>query len=328
MTGLNPGATYTYKAYSDSTCTTEIASETFTTPASLTASSITATTATLTIAGHAGAWRYKADKAPHTACSSAVSTTTKDLAGLSAGTTYTYTAYSDSTCTSEVADETFTTSASLTASSITKTTATLTLAGHTGNWWLKKTAPTPAGTCTAGEADFSHALTSLTTGATYTYKAYSASGCASANEIASETFTTTPNAPQNVGAQYQDGSLKVWWDKPSGAQAADSFSYAVDCSTSTSAPYTWTSTHCATVVRHHERERQRDDQHGGLQARARPRGQGRRQQRVGRVRRPLRHAARRADGPERHLRRVIGRRPVLEHDGVDEAVQRSRSGRL
>ena len=45
------GTSYTFKAYSDSACATEIASETFSTPASLTALSITATTATLTIDG-------------------------------------------------------------------------------------------------------------------------------------------------------------------------------------------------------------------------------------------------------------------------------------
>ena len=76
----------------------------------------------------------------------------------------------------------------LTASAVTATTATLTLANHTGDWWLKKTAPTPAGTCTAGEADFSHALSSLTAGTAYTYRAYRDSGCAT--EIASATFTT------------------------------------------------------------------------------------------------------------------------------------------
>ena len=79
---------------------------------------------------------------------------------------------------------------SLSASSVTATTATLTVTGQTGDWWLKKTAPTPAGSCTAGESDYSHALSSLTTVTSYTYKAYSDSACTSANEIASVDFTT------------------------------------------------------------------------------------------------------------------------------------------
>ena len=57
---------------------------------------------------------------------------------------------------------------SFSASGITPTTATLTLAGPVGDWWLKETAPN-TGTCTAGESDYSHALSSLTSGTTYTY---------------------------------------------------------------------------------------------------------------------------------------------------------------
>ena len=80
----------------------------------------------------------------------------------------------------------------LTASAVAATSATLTLSNsnYGSNWWLKQTSPTPAGTCTAGESDFSHALGSLTASTTYTYKAYSDSGCTSANEIAEVTFTT------------------------------------------------------------------------------------------------------------------------------------------
>ena len=78
---------------------------------------------------------------------------------------------------------------SLIAGGVTVTTATLTLTGHLGDWWLKETSPA-TGTCTAGEADYSHALSSLTAGAAYTYKAYRASGCASADEITGATFTT------------------------------------------------------------------------------------------------------------------------------------------
>ena len=68
-------------------------------PATLSAGSIGATNAVLTIANHTGAWYYKANTGPHTSCSSAQSGTTATLSGLTAGTTYTYKAYSDSTCT-------------------------------------------------------------------------------------------------------------------------------------------------------------------------------------------------------------------------------------
>ena len=196
LSTLAAGTTYTYQAYSDSACTTakQIASATFSTPIVLTSSGVTATTATLTLEGHSGNWYYQADAAPDNSCTGPVSGTTKALTALSPGTTYTYKAYSDATCTTAnllTTASAFSTPASLTASEITKTTATLTLAGRTGNWWLKKTAPTPAGTCTAGEADFSHALSTLVKNTNYTYKAYSASTCATTNELVTVSFLTT-----------------------------------------------------------------------------------------------------------------------------------------
>ena len=101
----------------------------------------------------------------------------------------------------------------LVASSVTFTTATLTLTGHAGKWWLKKTSPTPAGTCTAGAADLSHDLTALTEGTTYTYKAYGDSGCTTANEIAAGTFTTLA-LPTGVAASASKGGVSVTWTAP------------------------------------------------------------------------------------------------------------------
>ena len=70
----------------------------------LTASSVTHNSATLTIGNHTGDWYYKANAAPDASCSStAVSTTTKNLTGLSGNTSYTYKAYSDSSCNTELA---------------------------------------------------------------------------------------------------------------------------------------------------------------------------------------------------------------------------------
>ncbi len=123
---------------------------------------------------------------------------------------------------------------SLTASSVTTTTATVTLTGHVGDWWLKKTAPTPAGTCTAGESDFSHALSALTAATTYTYKAYSDSACSTAKEIAAATFITPPGVPTNVsvGGSSINGSHRLYpvsWNKPANTLATDSFAYQLEC---------------------------------------------------------------------------------------------------
>ena len=126
----------------------------------------------------------------------------------------------------------------LTATTVSFATATLTLTGYTdGNWWIKKTS-SPAGSCTAGESDYSHAISSLTPSTSYTYKAYSDSQCQNVNELASETFTTAAlSSPDSVGAQVQDTSmtttannqLQVWWDRP--ANVTGSVGYTVSCYT-------------------------------------------------------------------------------------------------
>ena len=64
----------------------------------------------------------------------------------------------------------------LTAGSVTHNTATLTLANHSGNWWLKRT--TPASTnCKSKGTTATESLSSLTGNTSYTYKAYSNSDC-------------------------------------------------------------------------------------------------------------------------------------------------------
>ena len=105
---LTPGTSYTYVAYNTTICgptSAEIARKTFTT-VDLTASAVTATTATLTIENHEGDWYYKANAAPDNSCKGPVNagTVTKALAELSGNTSYTYSAYSDSACSTELAE--------------------------------------------------------------------------------------------------------------------------------------------------------------------------------------------------------------------------------
>ena len=79
----------------------------------------------------------------------------------------------------------------LTASSVTTSTATLTLREYTGTWWLKRTTPADTNCKSMGTAAATGAtedLTSLTPGTPHTYKAYSDSSCT--NEIVSGSFTT------------------------------------------------------------------------------------------------------------------------------------------
>ena len=77
----------------------------------------------------------------------------------------------------------------LTVGSVTTTTATLTIVRYSGNWYYDATSG-PHTTCQGPVSGTSADLTTLTAGTAYTYTAYSASGCNSADEIASETFST------------------------------------------------------------------------------------------------------------------------------------------
>ena len=80
---------------------------------------------------------------------------------------------------------------SLDASGVTATTATLTLSNHNGAWWYERTSPVGDATCQSVAAGAKTAsLSSLTAGTSYTYKAYDKSGCNSADELATVTFTT------------------------------------------------------------------------------------------------------------------------------------------
>ena len=208
LSTLTANTSYTYKAYRDAGCATEIASATFST-LSLTAGSITDTTATLTIGNHTGNWYVKQTAPTAGTCSSAISSTTHDLSALTAGTSYTYKAYRDNGCATEIASATFST-LSLTAGSVTTTTATLTLANHTGNWYVKQTAPS-TGTCSTAISGTTHDLSTLTAGAWYTYRAYRASGCADASELAAAVFLRRRHRqqPQRGECEYLIHWLRV-----------------------------------------------------------------------------------------------------------------------
>ena len=106
VTGLDSAKSYEFKVRAVNATGTGAASDASASYSpkdeTLIVTKVESATATLTISNWAGAWYFKADKAPHNTCSGPVSegTASKNLAGLSGNTSYTYTAYSDSTCTS------------------------------------------------------------------------------------------------------------------------------------------------------------------------------------------------------------------------------------
>ena len=224
VTGLTNGTTYKFKVRAvntngDGTPSDESASATpKAATVTLTASEITSTSATLTLANYAGDWSYKGTPANSPCNAVADGTTTAELSDLTPGTEYNYVAFNSSTCgptTAEIARETFTTpvAATLTASAVEATTATLTIGNHTGNWHYKRTAPT-MGSCSSAVSGTSEDLTGLTAGTSHTFKAYSDSNCS--KELASEPLLTKPGKTTGVSPDPGSTEIGVSWTAVTG----------------------------------------------------------------------------------------------------------------
>ena len=108
LTGLKKGTSYTYEAYSDSGCSTKIATASaFTTlGSSLTVSNVTSSSATLNLSNYTGTWYSRRIHPDTTLCSVGVTGATQNRDSLTSNTTYAYTAYSDSNCTADNALDT------------------------------------------------------------------------------------------------------------------------------------------------------------------------------------------------------------------------------
>ena len=141
----------------------------------------------------------------------------------------------------------------LSAGSIGATNAVLTIANHTGNWYYKADTG-PHTSCSTAQSGTTATLSGLTAGTTYTYKAYSDSGCTTGNLLATASAFTTltpPSSPQSVsvGSDNFDGNIRrypVSWNKPANTQATDSFGYQVEC-TSVNDRNTTDWTACGTI---------------------------------------------------------------------------------
>ena len=195
------GATVSGGGYSVGTSFTAIERDT---TVGLTASGIDTSTATLGLVNHSGnhsgAWWYKrtTPTGDDTCHSVANATTTPTLSGLSTSTTYTYKAYDATNCANAdvMASETFTTLASestLTATSTTATTARLDIDGYTGSgWYYKYTSPTGGQCSSSAVTATTTRATGLATSTSFTFGAYSDSGCLSLLATSNEVTTWAP----------------------------------------------------------------------------------------------------------------------------------------
>ena len=214
LAGLSNAETYTYSAYSDSACRTLLVTADAFTTRNIAVTNVAQTTATVTLNGYAGNWYYQADTGPDaTACNGPTSgATAVNLASLTAGTPYTYRAYDNNTCltsvsggtANELAYASFTTiETTLTASNVTAAGATLTIANHSGNWYYQHSGA--GATCQGPVAGNSQSLTTLTAG-TYTYSAYSNSGCTTLLATA-EAFTLGQHHVSSLTSAKTDGAV-------------------------------------------------------------------------------------------------------------------------
>ena len=222
LSNLAGNTSYTYKAYSNNTCSTELAARTFLTrpakpgkPTATAGAGSGKLTLTATLTGGSGAltkWEYTKDNGANW---TAITTDTDNnlsyvVSSLTDGTDYTFKVRATNATGTGPASDASTAVApldeTLAASSVTHNAATLTLTSHSGNWWLKRT--TPASTnCKSKGTTATESLSNLAGNTSYTYKAYSNSDCST--ELAARTFLTKPAKPGKPTATAGAGSGKL-----------------------------------------------------------------------------------------------------------------------
>ena len=188
---------------------------TFTTeenPPSLTAStsSITHNAATLTIANYDYSWYYRANTGPHATCSSsAVTDADEDLTGLAGNTNYTYKAYRDSGCGTELASGTLLTkpgkptTPTITAGAISdelRLAASVTGNGTLTKWaYQQREANNAFGSWTeisSTSNPLSYTVSGLTNGTDYQFKVRAVN--ATGDGVASDPSTAAQPEPQTL----------------------------------------------------------------------------------------------------------------------------------
>ena len=174
---------------------------------------ISAHNAAVTISQHTAAWWIK--HTPSGACTSVPAGEDISRTGLTKNTDYTFTAYSDSTCSTALTPSVTKTTLNpeLTTSGVTATTATLTLSGWVvtmdGQWRYKHV----GGTCSDAQSALTANVTGLTHATYYTFTAYNDATCSAGEEIdaAPQFPTNTPGlASSNITQTGLTLTLSNW----------------------------------------------------------------------------------------------------------------------
>ena len=235
LTELSTATAHTFKAYSDSRCTAELATESFTTkPGQVTGLGLSASSATLTASWKAvpGATRYtiqwKTSSQQYDSSRQAAPTgSSYIMANLTNGTQYTVRVRAtgsggDGAWSSEATGTPAVPKFVLSATNVTTTGATFSLSNRTGTWYLKGGASSGASGATVancvavagGSLGSSYTLKNLTEYTTYTFTAYSAADCKEASKLNSLIFRTASKLGKVVGLTAtagSDSSIDLSW---------------------------------------------------------------------------------------------------------------------
>ena len=227
---LAGNTSYTFKAYSDSGCATELATATAfltkpgqpTTPVAATAGSgKLLVTSSVTGGGTLTHWEIAQKSSTDTDYGSFTDLTAQTttslshvVSGLDNAKTYRFKVRAvNATGDSADSAESVAVSpaaATLTVSNVEDDTATLTIGdyAHANGWYHKHTVPTTGGTCSAKQTTAA-ASPSLSGNTSYTFKAYSDSGCSTELATASA-FLTKPGQPDQAGGGEGGQPASCW----------------------------------------------------------------------------------------------------------------------
>ncbi len=234
VTRLSGNTNYTFRAYSDFWCTTELDEvEVVTVPDKPTKPRVAATedagkfilSSSVSGDGELTKWQYQVKKGrgPFSGWfnfpESTSTTLSHVVSGLTDDTEYQFKVRAVNKSGSSDPEESEIVQPSdsaLTASSVETTTATLTIVNHmdtggnTESWWYKRTDPSGETCSPAVDSDMSTtstaSLTELSGNTNYSYSAYSDDGCAEEDELAEVEFLTKPSRPVIPTVEAGDGS--------------------------------------------------------------------------------------------------------------------------
>ena len=235
VTGLDSNTDYIFKAYSNNSCSTELAAG-----ASVPTLPPQAAKPTLTVNLGSGRvrvsssvtgtaalskWQYKKkkDSGNYDTNWSDIGSTSKTLAhtlgGLTDGSAYEFKVRARNASgfgeESSESDAATLRAPTLTPSAVEAKSATLTIANYSPNWRYKYTSPS-GGQCSSAVSGTTASPTDLSSGTNYTFKAYGDNSCSTPLATASS-FLTKPGKVTNVRATGTHRSISMNWSAATGA---------------------------------------------------------------------------------------------------------------